>query len=439
MKKNLFTLVLLALSAVAVQAQEGAKLAKQASKALVSYEMDQANNAAKLDEAKTLINDALKNPDAQALASAWISKGQIYNTILQRDLARKMVDPKATMSGDNDALEAYNAFVKGNELATKKYEKADAIKGISEVQASLINVGIAKYDLSDYEKALASFEATLQSHDVLKAAGQKSILDADTTYDNQVFTTAITATLAKNCTKALEYYTQLYKKGSNKPAIYDGMYTCLNEQGKTEEAKKILAEGRAKFPDDSGLLFSEINVYLKEGRLDELTSQLKQAIKQEPTNIGLYVTLGNVYDNLYTRELKAKNDVKANEYFEEAKKQYEAAIAIDPKNADAQYSMGTLYYNRAALRSEELNALPDDYSAAGIKKYEKIKNDMMKQFDLALPFFQKAESLDPNDKNTLIALSEIYARKEDPLASEFKKRLDTLNAGKKNATSYFSR
>lgn len=437
MKPLFLTLLFSSALFLTLQAQEGAKLAKQAAKALTTYNMDPASNSAKLTEAKTLIDQALQQPDAQALYSAWYSKGEIYSTIFQLETAQMQFNPQAKYSGDNDALAAYDAYKKAYEIGTKKFEKADAAKGITTVQGGLINLGIIKYDKGEYEKALASFEAVLSSHDILTEAKQNSLLADPVQYDNQVFTTAITATLAKNCDKAMEYYNKLYTKGTDKAAVYDGMYTCLNDMGKTDEARKILNEGRQKFPDDTGLLFSEINVYLREGRLDELTSNLKKAIEAEPNNIGLYITLGNVYDNLYTRELKANNTAKATEYFDQAKYYYTEAINRDPKNADAQYSMGTLYYNRAALRSEELNKLADDYSAAGIKKYEQIKKEMMNQFELALPYFQKAEALNPNEKNTLLALSEIYARKDDPLATEFKKRLDILNSGKKNETPYF--
>ena len=200
---------------------------------------------------------------------------------------------------------------------------------------------------------------------------------------------------------------------------------------------KILTEGRAKHPDDSGLLFAEINVYLKKGKLDELTDRLKQAIVKEPTNIGLYVTLGNVYDNLYQTATKDKDDAKAKEYFELAKSYYTQATEKDPKNVDAVYSLGALYYNKAAVRTQEMNAMPDDFSSAGLKKLQAMKDEVMALFDQALPYFQKAESLDPNDMNTLIALNEIYARKEDELSTEFKKRLDTVKEGGKNATSHF--
>ena len=58
-------------------------------------------------------------------------------------------------------------------------------------------------------------------------------------------------------------------------------------------------------------------------------------------------------------------------------------------------------------------------------------------FEQALPYFQKAESLDANDLNTLIALNEIYPHKEDELSLEFKTRLDLVRGGGKNADSHF--
>lgn len=174
MKKSLvFLLNFLVLTAFVQAQEEGAKLAKQAGKALTSYNIDPTGNAAKLDEAKAKINQALQLPDAQALSSAWITKGDIYNTFLQRDMVKKQFDPNAQLSGDNDALEAFTGYKKGYELTTKKYEKNDAVKGITEVQGHLINIGVTKYEAGEYEKAFFSFKAALESHDILKANAQK--------------------------------------------------------------------------------------------------------------------------------------------------------------------------------------------------------------------------------------------------------------------------
>ena len=110
----------------------------------------------------------------------------------------------------------------------------------------------------------------------------------------------------------------------------------------------------------------------------------------------------------------------------------------DPKYVDAYYSVGALYYNRAALLTKQLNTLADDYSKEGLKKYEALKVKILAEFELALPHFQKAESIDANDVNTLIALKEIYARQNKlDISTEFKDRLEKVQAGGKNASSYF--
>lgn len=441
MKKVLFPLVGFLLLAGFAQAQEdGAKLAKQAGKALAAYNIDPTSNAAKLDESKQKIDEALKLPDAQALSSAWLTKGDVYSTLLMKDMAKRMVpgNEKSPLTGDNDALEAFEGYKKAFETPTaKKYEKSDAVKGIASVEGHLINIGVSKYEAQQYDKAFRSFQAALQAHDILAANSQKSVLDDPEQLENQTYITALAAQLAKRNDDAMKYYSKLYEKGNAKPAIYEGLYNLKLEAKDDAGAEKILAEGRAKHPDDTGLLFAEINVYLRQGKLNVLTDRLKEAIAKEPTNVALYVTLGNVYDNLYQTMSKEKNEAKAKEYFEEAKKYYTQASERDPKSVDAVYSLGALYYNKAAVRTQEMNALPEDYSSAGLKKLQVLKDEIMGLFDQALPYFQKAESLDPNDTNTLIALNEIYARKEDELSLEFKKRLDTVRSGGKNPSSHF--
>jgi len=74
----------------------------------------------------------------------------------------------------------------------------------------------------------------------------------------------------------------------------------------------------------------------------------------------------------------------------------------------------------------------------GVEKYNVIRKEIIGFFDQSLPYFKKAESIDPNDINTLIALKEIYASKEDTVISEeMKKRLETVSGGGKNPSSYF--
>lgn len=429
MKRTIFLPLLLLLVANQAKAQ-GASLAKSAGKALTTYNMDRANNGNKLDEAKTKILEALQYPEAQAMASVWITKGDIYSTIIENDMAKRIFNQSSSpLTGDNDALVAFQSYKKGFEIAEKKFEKSDAIKGIAIVEGHLVNIGVEKYQASLFEKAFFSFQAALQSHDILSSNGQKSVLDDSKQREDIMLFTAKCAQMANLNSEAIGYYETLYKAGTDKAEVYEALYSLKAQKGDEVGANNILKEGRNKFPNDAALLFAEINDYLKKGKLEELISRLNEAIKQEPNNVGLYVTLGNVYDNLYQGEMRAQNADKADAYFKEAEKNYHNAQEKDPNNMDAAYSLGSLFYNKAAFLIQKLNSLPNDNAS-----------EVMQLFDTALPYFQKAETLNPNDLNTLIALSEIYARKEDTdKSNEFKKRLETVKSGDSNKNSYFKK
>ncbi len=178
-----------------------------------------------------------------------------------------------------------------------------------------------------------------------------------------------------------------------------------------EAAAKYLQEGREKYPDEKGLLYAEINYYLGEGELEVPINRIQEAIASDPENISLYTTLGNVYDQLNQQEREAGNVEKADEYFNLAYETFQKAMELDPNHFDSQYSVGALYYNKAASLTGIINELASDYSAEGTKKYNELKLVMDGYFDEALPYFERAHEIDATDQNSLIALREIYARK----------------------------
>ena len=82
--------------------------------------------------------------------------------------------------------------------------------------------------------------------------------------------------------------------------------------------------------------------------------------------------------------------------------------------------------------------MANDYSKEGTAKYEKLKKEVEELFAEALPYFKRVEKIDPSDRNTLIALKEIFARQNDfETSSAFKDRLAKVEAGETISESYF--
>jgi tetratricopeptide (TPR) repeat protein len=280
---------------------------------------------------------------------------------------------------------------------------------------------------------------------------EESMLESDETVNEQLYISGLAALNANELEAAASLFQRLKAAGSDKPAIYEALYkveaadaldpnSTLSREEKNailEKAYANLEEGRNRYPDDISILFAEINHFLQINKLDVLITKLEAALEKEPDNITLYTTMGNVYDNLYQREASEGTAEKANEYFKNSLDYYNQALAKDPSFTDATYSIGALYFNRAAKLTEGLATLEDDYSKEGQRKYEELQTRIAAEFSSALPYFIEVEKDKPMDLNTLIALKEIYARTNDlALSNEFKTRLEAVQAGE-TLESYF--
>lgn len=440
MKSSWFYLFFaISLCSTSILAQDdGERAYKKAKRALGAYNLDQNANKDKLDEASAAIQEALNYDLVQSDAEAWILKGQIAIEECTRDITMLMLNSNARPLKPMAALEGLASFEKALSIAEKKYVIKDALKGLSDIIMHLQNMAYVYYEKQDIPIAHKGFSGMVTAHDLLISKGEKSPLD-EKAYHNAVFSAAATCTDPADRNRCNAYLDKLVKANYPNAYIYDLLYNAWYDTDKAK-AVKYLEEGRVKYPDEVTLLFTEINHYLREGRMSELVGKLESAIAKEPDNKSLYLTLGNVYDNLSQKSREANDKDNAETNFNSALKYYQQALEKDPNYLDATYSIGALYYNRAAHYQQQLNMLADDYSKEGLKKYNELKAKVDGEFDLALPFFKRAEQLEPNDTNTLIALKEIFARKNDLTTSaEFKNRLDKVQKGEKNTSSYFGK
>ena len=438
MKKLLFGLIALAFTINLNAQDDGKKAFKEAKKLYGQFNLDQMNKRSALGEAITAIDQAVKGTETAASADTWLMQGDIYNAVATQIITIRSTnfgDESELPKVDDPALTAMNAYRKALELADKKYHSKDAVKGLQTVQGNLSNFGIYKFDEKNYKGAYDAFAGVLECHDLLKKEGKESSLDDEENMKYQHYLAGLAALSAEDMANAKTHFTMLYEKNYDKPAIYEALYKIYSEDD-PEGAYKYLEKGRELYADDTSLLFAEINHFLKLQQLEKLIEKLKMAIEKEPGNLSVYSTLGNVYDQLYQKEYQKDpiDQAKADEYFNSALKYYNDALAKQPQNFDATYSVGALYYNRAAIFAKQMNDEADN------KKYEALRKQLLEQFDQALPYFQKAEQINANDQNTLIALKEIYAKKDDfEMSGEFKKRLEKVQGGEKNSSSYFNK
>ncbi len=428
MKKITLGLLSLFLVVGSLSAQTGKKALKKAIKEISKYSENPAEKAESLEMGLSLLATAFESEEVSSDPKSYNKMGNIYNTILDGEWKMSLLSGTKISSVDAP-FKAVEAFGKAISMATKKGHTKDAITGLQSAEAYLNNVGVNFFEGQEYGTAFNYFSKALDVYEMLKGAEGESRLDPDTIRMQHMYVTAASGYYGEKKMEAKPIFLKLYEAGDKNALVYEALFNMGQEAGDAD-AVSYLEKGRELFPDDNGLLFAEINYYLKEGKLDQLTGKLKSAIEKEPNNTSIYITLGNVYDQLNQKEREAGNTAKSKEYFDLALDYYNQTLEKDPENFDAVYSQGALYYNLAASMTENINELANDFSPAGTKKYDILKAEMDGNFGKALPYFQKAEGMNPKDLNTLVALREIYARTDKlDKVGPLKTRIEAIQAG----------
>ncbi len=439
MKKLSSSLIAFLLMTAAAFAQDAGKTVKTGSKALAKYTAD-ATDTGSLTEAKTAADEAT-TADA-SLTDAWLLKGNAYAATANTqatDMASAMA--AAQISGDSvvdnsgltfDAAEvqtAIESFKKAYETAEKGRDKKDAISGLQTIGGSLSTIGNAFLNDAKYTEAYQPLNMMVEIDEFYKANEEEPLFPDESSLDQQKYIIAVVAREAGDTENAIKLHKELYEKSYEEPAIYAGYSQLLMADGDEEEGLAVLTKGRELYPDNSDILFAEINYYIAKQEFDVLQEKLKQAIDREPDNIGLYNALGNVYMTLSQDTTGDVDQEQSDEYMANSIKYFEETIQRDDKNVDAIYSIGSLYFNRAVAKAQEMNGLGT--SKTDQARYDELNEEINTLFGEALPYFEQAEQLDKNDRNTLIALKEIYARRNDfEKSNEYKDRLEAMDAGK---------
>ena len=85
---------------------------------------------------------------------------------------------------------------------------------------------------------------------------------------------------------------------------------------------------------------------------------------------------------------------------------YEKAVEINPQYFNANYNLGALYFNMGVEYVDKAG----NYSEYQQKEFDEAEKKAKKNFELALPYLEKANELDPHDLATMVSLKNLYSR-----------------------------
>lgn len=414
MKKSLFLAALMLMS-VGCYAQKN-----PATKAAKRYMMAETPD---FTAARASIKDALA---AEPTAETYYWAGMIgYQEVTAENYNQLLGKGTNAAKAGEAVTESYNYWLKADELAMiptldkKGREVVDQktrnniVKKMMEYYKNqeLVKYGIYLNEQKDYVGAYQAFLKHIQIPELPMMQNDKlqKEMPRDTTYTQYKYYAAIFAVQSEQHNEAIALLNELKDGDFEAISVNQFLYQEYVALKDTANFLATLEAAIKRFPGEPWFLQNLINYYIFSGQEQTAIDYLATAIEREPNVAQYHLIKGNLNEN--------------QRHYEEALKDFDNALALDPKLADAEAGKGRVYYNQAVKMNEDAAYISDN------KAYKKALAEMNEEFKKALPFFEKAHQLDPENRDYMITLKGLYYRfiKEAGMEAKYNEMNEKLN------------
>lgn len=182
-------------------------------------------------------------------------------------------------------------------------------------------------------------------------------------------------------------------KDSRREFIFKNLAQSYSNLDDNAKALEIIAKGRSEFTKSYSLLIDEANIYYKLGDNNKFKERLEEAITLNPTDPTLYYNVGVM--NMDQNKI------------DEAISYFEKAVELNPDYADAYNNIGAAIIEKVNPIIEEMNNNLSDFD-----KYDKLQAEQFEIYKEAVPYYEKAYGLSPENINIIQTLMGLYENLE---------------------------
>lgn len=342
---------------------------------------------ANFGEARSLIQEAMQNPETKEDAKTFYVGGLIEENTFTSENLKQLdgLDPDRAIM-NKALLEMYDLYMQAYDIDHKPDAKGrvkprhtkEILKSFETNLLYFINAGGYYIEQKQYDNALRAFKDFKEIKALPDFQGQP-IAAADTNSMMVDFFTVVTAYQAGQKEVAVDLALKVKDVPYRQNDLYQILAQTQIEMGDTTAYMATMKEGLELFPNEPFYSVNLINTYISAGKTEDAIVTIQKAIERSPDNAQYYDVLGKLYEN--------SNEEKAIESFKKA-------IEIDPEYGEAHYDLGRIYYNKAVTvkSGEKVDAATDT-------KAKEL-------FNLALPYLEKAYEKDP--KQAYYVLGNVY-------------------------------
>ena len=426
MKKTILTA--LAALLVAVPAVQAQKVNKEALLAKIEKSDADIANEKKAAKAATWINrgKAFYEVAIEPTKSLFVN---MEATMLKLAVGEPKSTEKVTLNGAEYDAWVYNyftAYIKDNKVATwkqtrwvmkdapekaieaynKAYEldpkTADKVKeGLKQVSDFCSQAGNTGIDSGDYAAAAKAYVTAY------KAQSSPAYGEADPAllYYAGYLLTVDGANNPKSFVQGGKLLTQAIDKGyaDEEGNVYYYLFHCLYGQKDADKAnvmkaKDALLTGIEKFPKNERILDGLMQLYTSEegvGNPADLVALIDKAIQDNPENVDLWFGRGRIFYALKD--------------YDQSIDSFKKVVELKPDMFEGNYYLGVFYTIKGDALNKEMNEKQYSSQAA----YDADLKGVTDVYMAAVPWFEKAHQIKPEDLDTLEFLKSLCFRLRD--------------------------
>lgn len=348
----------------------------------------------KLDEAQTVLTEALTSGKTKKMALAWDVQGDIYQRVFAAELNKAAASqPLDTMKFAKNLYACIDAYEKCNELDEDKefYQKnkGNAMK----FRTFYMYCGQFFFNNKQYGDSFTAYDKWLSYPQTVKLVENEPKVLKDSVFDeNQIaYYACLAAYNDKNYQNVEKYINQALKYDKELETVRQLRLTTYLEQGDTANWVKSSKEFALSGVKAEIVAQNLLAYYLDKKDEASALAFADELLAKDPNS-----KIGN-----YSKGVVLFGQNK----YSEAVTYFVKTSEIDPTFSDAFYNAGVCYCNEGYALNEKISNNKKLTAAQNNEEIKKVKA----YYEKALPFFLKVKELEPDNVNRWASrLSTVY-------------------------------
>lgn len=207
------------------------------------------------------------------------------------------------------------------------------------------------------------------------------------------------------------------------------------QDGELDKALEFINAAQEIFPENTNFVIEGVNIALEQNDLEKAESFFNQAIEANPKDTILLSSMGSIFltaaDNI-TAQLRtmdgseenyAELTGQADDLYGKAETNLKKALALDPKDMNANYNLGVLYLGKG-----EKMALLANSMEFNDPRYDEAVQESENMYKKAIEPLEAYIQEDPENAGVLNVLFQVHKKAGNTQkALEYKKRADAAS------------